>query len=359
MVPPRARIPWTSVRPSGRIRPSNGPFQPSRKPTNSSPYACIPLITAARITAFSPGQSPPPVNIPMRMGANVPSICWLFVARVAGMTFSIVARTGDAYGVAVASKFIAVGSVVPAARLGAGAVATQAMAKVSYTTDGLTLLAAGTSAADTVGALTSLDEGREDRQLGVVAATGQSTFTGRGCPHWAGGRSAGDKDSGYAIQGNILVGERVVLDMERAWLENPQLQLAPRLMRALLAGDRAGGDKRGRQSAALYAVAPGAGYDHCGVLADLRVDAHLAAADELARLLDLHDLYFGGPQTVLPLQGPVADEVRRHLLTLGRNQPDLHDALKDWAGEANFEMRMTRDGIDSRVLQALREAAAQ
>jgi uncharacterized Ntn-hydrolase superfamily protein len=272
------------------------------------------------------------------------------------MTFSIVARTGDAYGVAVASKFIAVGSVVPAARLGAGAVATQAMAKVSYTTDGLTLLAAGTSAADTVGALTSLDEGREDRQLGVVAATGQSTFTGRGCPHWAGGRSAGDKDSGYAIQGNILVGERVVLDMERAWLENPQLQLAPRLMRALLAGDRAGGDKRGRQSAALYAVAPGAGYDHCGVLADLRVDDHPGATDELARLLDLHDLYFGSPETVLPLQGPLAEEVRRHLGTLGRNQPNLHDALQDWAGEANFEMRMTPDGIDSRVLQALREA---
>src|SRR5664280_1200633 len=170
MVPPRARIPWTSVRPSGRIRPSNGPFQPSRKPTNSSPYACIPLITAARITAFSPGQSPPPVNIPMRMGANVPSICWLFVARVAGMTFSIMARAGDAYGVAVASRFIAVGSV-----------ATQAMAKMSYATDGLALLARGATATDTVAGLTSPDEGREDRQLGVVAAADQSTFTGRDC----------------------------------------------------------------------------------------------------------------------------------------------------------------------------------
>jgi uncharacterized Ntn-hydrolase superfamily protein len=128
-------------------------------------------------------------------------------------------------------------------------------------------------------------------------------------------------------------------------------------MQALLAGDHAGGDKRGRQSAALYAVAPGAGYDHCGVLADLRVDDHPGAADELARVLDLHDLYFGSAETVLPLEGPLADEVRRHLTTLGRTQPDLRDALEDWAGEANFEMRMTSDGIDSRVLQALREAA--
>jgi uncharacterized Ntn-hydrolase superfamily protein len=274
------------------------------------------------------------------------------------MTFSIVARIGDAYGVAVASKFIAVGSVVPAARLGVGAVATQAMAKVSYASDGLALLAEGASAVDTVARLTSPDEGRQDRQLGVVAATDQSTFTGADCMDWAGGRCGSDKEGGYAIQGNILVGERVVLDMERAWLDNPHLPMAPRLMRTLLAGDHAGGDKRGRQSAALYAVAPGAGYDHCGVLADLRVDDHPDAADELARLLDLHDLYFGSAETVLALEGPLADEVRQHLATLGRTQPDIHEALEDWAGEANFEMRMTPDGIDSRVLQALREAVA-
>ncbi len=274
------------------------------------------------------------------------------------MTFSIVARSGDAYGVAVASKFIAVGSVVPAARLGVGAIATQALAKVSYAADGLALLSEGASAADTVARLTSLDEGRDDRQLGVVSATDQSTFTGPGCMDWAGGVSGGDADSGYAIQGNILVGERVVLDMERAWLDNRHLPLAPRLMQALVAGDHAGGDKRGRQSAALYAVAPDAGYDHCGVLVDLRVDDHREATQELARLLDLNDLYFGPPGTVLPLEGPLADEVRQHLMALGRSQPDLRDALEDWAGEANFEMRMTPDGIDSRVLQALREADA-
>ena len=274
------------------------------------------------------------------------------------MTFSIVARVGDDYGVAVASRFIAVGSVVPSARLGVGAIATQAMAKMSYASDGLALLTGGATAADTVARLTSLDEGREERQLGVVASADQSTFTGRDCMDWAGGLCGADKDSGYAIQGNILVGERVVLDMERAWLDNTDLPLAARLMRALLAGDHAGGDKRGRQSAALYAVAPGAGYDHCGVLADLRVDDHRVATDELARLLDLHHLYFGSPETVLPLEGPLADEVRQHLITLGRTQPDLHDALQDWAGEANLEMRMTPQGIDSRVLQALREAVA-
>jgi len=274
------------------------------------------------------------------------------------MTFSIVARDGDSYGVVVASKFIAVGSVVPAARLGVGAIATQAMAKVSYLADGLALLSAGSSAADTVAALTSADEGRDDRQLGVVSATGQSSFTGPGCMDWAGDISGGDADSGYAIQGNILVGERVVQDMEKAWLEHPQLALAPRLIQALLAGDQAGGDKRGRQSAALYAVAPDTGYDHCGVVADLRVDDHPDAAQELARLFDLHDLYFGSPGTVLPLEGPLALEVRQHLLVLGRSHPDLSEALQDWAGEANFEMRMSPDGIDSRVLQALREAGA-
>ena len=274
------------------------------------------------------------------------------------MTFSIVARVDDAYGVAVASKFIAVGSVVPAARLGVGAIATQAMAKMSYARDGLALLSQGRSAANTVATLTSLDDRCDDRQIGVVAATGQSTFTGADCMNWAGGRDGADATGGYAIQGNILVGEQVVLQMERTWLENVHLPLAARLMQALIAGDHAGGDKRGRQSAALYAVAPAAGYDHCGVLADLRVDDHPAAADELARLLELHDLHFGSAKTVLPLEGSLADEVRQHLFILGRSQPNLHDALQDWAGEANFEMRLTADGIDARVLQALREAVA-
>jgi uncharacterized Ntn-hydrolase superfamily protein len=147
--------------------------------------------------------------------------------------------------------------------------------------------------------------------------------------------------------------------MEQAWLEDPSLPLVPRLMRALVAGDKAGGDKRGRQSAAVYAVAPGTGYDHNGVIADLRIDDHPDATQELVALVDLHDLYFGSPGTVLPLVGPLREEVREHLRRLGRDQPDLEVALSDWAGEANFEMRLTPDGIDSRVLEQLRKADGQ
>ena len=274
------------------------------------------------------------------------------------MTFSIVAQVGDALGVAVASKFIAVGSVVPAARLGVGAVATQAFAKVSYKADVLDLLAAGSSAAEALATVTGADEGRATRQVGIVTPTSQVTFTGEECNEWAGGRQGRDATGGYAIQGNILVGPQVVDQMEDAWLSSPHLPVAARLMHALTAGDRVGGDRRGRQSAALYVVAPGAGYDGGGVLADLRVDDHLDAPTELARLLDLNDLYFGPPSNVMPLEGPLGDEVRKRLSSLGRDQDDVMEALADWAGEANYEMRLSPDGIDARVLQALRESTS-
>jgi uncharacterized Ntn-hydrolase superfamily protein len=274
------------------------------------------------------------------------------------MTFSIVAQVGDAFGVAVASKFIAVGSVVPAARLGVGAVATQAFAKVSYKDDVLDLLASGSDPGTALATVTAADEGSATRQLGIVSATSQVTFTGAECNAWAGGLQGRDASGGYAIQGNILVGDRVVNQMEDAWLSSPHLPVSARLMHALLAGDRAGGDRRGRQSAALYVVAPGAGYDAGGVLADLRVDDHPDAPTELARLLDLNDLYFGPPSNVMPLEGPLGEEVRERLSKLGRGQDDLHEALGDWAGEANYEMRLSPDGIDARVLQALREATA-
>ena len=274
------------------------------------------------------------------------------------MTFSIVAQVGDALGVAVASKFIAVGSVVPAARLGVGAVATQAFAKVSYKADVLDLLAAGSSAAEALATVTGADEGRATRQVGIVTPTSQVTFTGEECNEWAGGRQGRDATGGYAIQGNILVGPQVVDQMEDAWLSSPHLPVAARLMHALMAGDRVGGDRRGRQSAALYVVAPGAGYDSGGVLADLRVDDHPDAPTELARLLDLNDLYFGPPSNVMPLEGPLGDEVRKRLSSLGRDQADVMEALADWAGEANYEMRLSPDGIDARVLQALRESTS-
>ena len=274
------------------------------------------------------------------------------------MTFSIVAGVGDAFGVAVASKFLAVGSVVPAARIGVGAVATQALAKVSYKQDGLSLLERGVEPQAAIEALTSDDEGREHRQVGLVTATGQASFTGAECFDWAGGVSGRDETGGYAIQGNILAGPQVVQEMERAWLEAAHLPFPTRLVHAVLAGDRAGGDRRGRQSAALYAVQTGTGYDASGVLADLRVDDHPEAPQELARLLDLNELYFGGPTNVLPLEGGLLEEVTERLARLGRTQSDVHDALADWAGAENYETRLSPEGIDSRVLQALREATA-
>ena len=146
--------------------------------------------------------------------------------------------------------------------------------------------------------MTAADSEREHRQLGVVGVDSQATYTGRDCLDWAGGRSGADDSGRYAIQGNILVGEQVVAEMERAWLEGAGQPLEHRLVAALLAGDAAGGDARGRQSAALVVVAAGEGYDDSGVRADLRVDDHPQAPQELARLLDLSDLYFGTAEDV-------------------------------------------------------------
>ena len=275
------------------------------------------------------------------------------------MTFSIAARMGDAYGVAVASKFIAVGSVVPAVRIGVGAVATQAMAKVSYREDVLDLLGAGVDADTAVARVTGADEGRAHRQLGVVGASSQASFTGAECNAWAGGRAGGDESGRYAIQGNILTAEDVVLAMEQAWLDSSGMRLPRRLLAALLAGDAAGGDSRGRQGAALIVASPGAGYDGSGVLVDLRVDDHPAAPTELARLLDLNDLFFGEPQDVQPLTGELAQEVSARLAALGHSDEDVSAALESWSGVENYEMLLTPGGIDGRVLAALRAATPQ
>ncbi len=137
----------------------------------------------------------------------------------------------------------------------------------------------------------------------------------------------------------------------------PVQPLEHRLVAALLAGDAAGGDARGRQSAALFVVAAGGGYDQSGVRADLRVDDHPQAPQELARLLDLSDLYFGGPQDVQPLTGELAAEVCERLARLGYAGA-ASDALAEWAGVENYEMRLTDEGIDARVLRALRAATS-
>ncbi len=276
------------------------------------------------------------------------------------MTFSIVGRDGDAVGVAVASKFLAVGSVVPGARLGVGAVATQSLARVAYVEELLTALGAGQPPDLALEEAVAADEGRDHRQVGVVGNGGAATFTGAACLPWAGGRSGADARTAYAVQGNILVGPQVVEAMERVWLEGTAVQLPRRLLAALLAGDAAGGDARGRQSAALYVLAPGGGYDASGVLADLRVDDHRSAPDELARIVELHDLYLGGPEDVRPLESELAAEVARRLAALGvpGARADTAAALERWMGEVNLEMRHSPGGIDARVLAELRAATS-
>jgi uncharacterized Ntn-hydrolase superfamily protein len=170
--------------------------------------------------------------------------------------------------------------------------------------------------------------------------------------------SGRDATGGYAIQGNILTGPEVVAEMERAWLGSAGAGLTDRLCAALLAGDAAGGDSRGRQGAALYAVRAGAGYDECGVLADVRVDDHPDAPRELARLLRLNDLMFGAPEDVQPLTGAVADEVSARLATLG-HEGAVAQALAAWASQENYETRLSPDGIDTKVLDALREETSK
>ena len=274
------------------------------------------------------------------------------------MTFSIVATDGTAWGVAVASKFIAVGSVVPGVRESIGAVATQSFAKVSYVPDLLDALSRGETAASALATATAADDLREERQVGVVGTTDEATWTGSGCMPWAGGRTGREGPNAYAIQGNVLVGEQVVADMETAWHATDGQSLHRRLMAALLAGDAAGGDRRGRQSAAIMVRSPGAGYDASGVAMDLRVDEHPAAPTELARLVDLAELYFGHAEDVAPLHGPLREEVRGLLDAVGASGGSVEGDLEAWAGEVNLETRLSPDGIDARVLEQLRDAAA-
>lgn len=272
------------------------------------------------------------------------------------MTFSIVGGMGDAFGVAVASKFLSVGALVPAARIGVGAVATQAMANISYKGDVLRHLQEGAAPTEAVARVTTADPEAAHRQLGVVSSSGQASFTGAECLAWAGGTSGADDTGRYAIQGNILVGPQVVEAAERAWLEHGDRDLPKRLLAALLAGDEAGGDARGRQGAALYAVQPGSGYDGCGVLMDVRVDDHPEAPRELTRLAQRYDMTFGRPEDVQPLVGELAVEVTRRLEALGYQDGDVAQVLAEWASVENYEMRLSSEGIDAKVLAALRAA---
>ena len=284
------------------------------------------------------------------------------------MTFSIAAWNGSVsppeWGVAVASKFLAVGAAVPWVRAGAGAVATQALANLAYGPEGLDLLAAGTDAAGVVAQLTAADEGRDDRQLGVVDASGgAATFTGSACFDWAGGIA----EDGFACQGNILTGPDVV-DAMAAAFRGTTGELAVRMLAALKAGDDAGGDRRGRQSAALYVAREGVGYGG-GVdrSVDLRVDDHLTPVDELARLWRIHSLLFPRPESLefVEIDGELAGEIRYLLSQLGYDagsgggdqpyDPRLRDALYEYVGTENLEERWSDDArIEKGVLEHLR-----
>lgn len=269
------------------------------------------------------------------------------------MTFSIVARSedGESWGVAVASKFLAVGSAVPAAVAGIGAIATQAEANVAYKGMALANLDEGATADVALDRLLEDDERRDHRQVGIVDAEGNAaTHTGTECFDWAGGETG----PGVAIQGNILAGPQVVAEMRRAWDESEdEPQLAKRLLAALHAGDQAGGDKRGRQSAALFVVQEAAGYGGGDdVAVDLRVDDHPDPCAELARLLDLHDLFLTASTEAekVPVDDALRDELEERARALG------HADFEAWVGTENYEMRAGPDWVDRRVLMLLRDS---
>lgn len=216
------------------------------------------------------------------------SVAWpALAAPPSPSTFSIAAADPESgeVGVAVASRFFAVGSVVPFAKAGVGAVATQSFANTTYGPRGLELLERGVAPDEVVRVLTRGDDDREKRQLGVVAANGTSaTYTGSKCNAWAGGRSGPN----YAVQGNILAGEAVVAGMEHAFLETKGKTLAERLYAAIVAGDKAGGDARGRQSMALLVARAKGGYGgYTDRAIDLRVDDHADPIVEMGRLLGI------------------------------------------------------------------------
>ena len=287
------------------------------------------------------------------------------------MTFSIVAcdpKTKD-LGVAVESKFPAVGMAVPFARAGVGAVATQSYANTTYGPRGLAMLRKGLSPKDAIVSLTARDRERDKRQVGVVDAKGRAaSFTGKECHAWAGhvvGR-------GYACQGNILAGEEVVKAMARAY-ESTEGDLPVRLLAALVAGQNAGGDRRGQESAALLVVREKGGYGGFNDRwIDLRVDDHPAPIEELVRIFNVYDatlLSRESPSDLLDLTPARVREIQECLAALGFYRGAANGAFDaktkaafdEWAGMNNFENKVRPDakvwGSVFRVLRAQADAS--
>ena len=284
------------------------------------------------------------------------------------MTFSIVGYdpgNGD-LGVIVASKFPCVGAVVPWARAGVGAVATQSWANTAFGPEGLDMMAAGATAQEALDRLVAGDEGRDDRQVGVVDARGGSaSFTGATCMTWAGG-IAGHP---FAAQGNILAGEDVVGELARAFAQT-EGDLCDRLLAALVAGDAAGGDRRGRQSAALLVVREAGGYEgRNDRYIDLRVDDHADPIAELVRIFSVWDdsmlvrndpLLAATPELVADLQRRLAAVETYAGDVTGAYDDATKAALGDWAGRFNLEGRLRQDDqVSDLLVRELRDVTPE
>lgn len=271
-------------------------------------------------------------------------------------TYSIAACDLDTrqWGVATQSKFLSVGSVVPWAEPEVGAIATQAWANPSYGPDGLALLREGLSAEEVLERLTSADEGRDHRQLGIVDGRGGgATYTGAECMEWAGGRTG----PSYAAQGNILVSAETVDAIVETFEATAGRPLAERLLDCLDAAQAAGGDRRGQQSSALLVVEREGGYAGLSdSVVDLRVDDHERPLEELRRIYAMHQAIFGETprEEWLEVDDALGRELRDRLGRLGY-EGDLDETFFAWAGKENLEERV--DGVervDPVVLEELR-----
>lgn len=278
-------------------------------------------------------------------------------------TFSIVGadpKTGEV-GVAVQSKFLAVGAVVPWAKANVGAVATQSWANTKYGPEGLALLEKGLSPEEVIAKLVADDPGRNLRQVAVINADGEaSAFTGEECFDWAGHKIG----KNHSCQGNILVSEETVTAMSNSF-EQSTGPLAERLIKALAAAQHAGGDSRGKQSAAVYVVQEGAGYGgYNDVKVDLRVDDHPEPIEELWRLYELHQVFGESTDEQLEIEGELFEEIKDHLMRHGLLESTDHpgynetvkEALKTFTLRENFDDRWTEERlIDEVVLEHLRK----
>jgi uncharacterized Ntn-hydrolase superfamily protein len=280
------------------------------------------------------------------------------------MTFSIVGYDPieKEWGIAVQSKFLGVGAVVPWAKAGAGAVATQSYANTAYGPKALELMEQGKSAQETLELLLAEDPEKEMRQVGLIDASGNpATFTGKECYDWAGGVTG----THFATQGNILVDEKTVQAMAKVFTET-EGPLADRLLAALDAGQEAGGDSRGKQSAALYIVKEKGGYGGFNDrYIDLRVDDHPDPIKELIRIYQLQQLYFAPskPERIAAIEGEIKGQLIHHLKRLSymsdepKSNDDIYRALTAYIHTENFEMREQNSGyIDLEVLEFMKKS---